>query len=172
MSLQTKSQVRIQSSPLLLTEDEPMLRRLKPPYKIDKATGKVLPDYIDEDGIGHLKNRKWFSHVKHKGKTIDVSLGANEREIKTADMNLGLLLQDLKLWKTPNGTRKKIRLLKPEKPFRKEYADSRKNYLDPFFGEMVPNELTPALIEQYIESRWGRNKDGNLQAMERTLKLK
>ena len=63
-----------------------------------------------------------------------------------------------------------IRLLKTEKPFRKEYADIRRNYLDPFFGEIKPNELTPTLIEQYIESRWGRNKDGNLQAMERTLK--
>ena len=162
MSLQTEFQVRIQSSRLLLTEDEPMLRRLKPPYKIDKATGKVLPDYIDEDGIGHLKNRKWFSHVKHKGKTIDVSLDANECEVQKAVMNLGLLLQDLKLWKTPNGTRKKIRLLKPEKPFRKEYLDIRRNYLNPFFGELTPNELTPILIEQYIESRWGKNKDGNI----------
>ena len=97
MSLQTKSQVPIQSSQLLTAEDESMLKRLKPPYKIDKATGKVLPDYIDEDGIGHLKNRKWFSHVKHKGKTIDVSLDANECEVQKAVMNLGLLLQDLEL---------------------------------------------------------------------------
>ena len=115
MSLQTKSQVRIKSSQLLLTGDEPMLRRLKPPYKIDKVTGKVLPDYIDEDGIGHLKNRKWFSHIKYKGKTIDVSLDANEREIQKAVMNLGLLVQDLQLGKTPNGTRKKIRLLNQKK---------------------------------------------------------
>ena len=129
MSLQTKSQVRIQSSQLLLTGDEPMLRRLKPPYKIDKATGKVLPDYIDEDGIGHLKNRKWFSHVKHKGKTIDVSLDANEREVQKAVMNLGLLLQDLKLGKTPNGTRKKIRLLKPERPLKGDSLASEKTTL-------------------------------------------
>jgi integrase len=147
-----------------------MLRRLKPPYKIDKATGKVLPDYIDEDGIGHLKNRKWFSHVKHKGKTIDVSLDANEREVQKAVMNLGLLLQDLQLGKTPNGTRKKIRLLKPLKPFKTEYINIRGKYINPFFGELTPNELTPILIEKYIESRWGKDKDGNLQAMERTLK--
>ena len=70
----------------------------------------------------------------------------------------------------PNGTRKKIRLLKPLKPFKKGYVDSRRNYIDPFFGEMVPNELTPTLIEKYIESRWGKDKDGNLQAMERTFK--
>ena len=108
MSLQTKSLKRKTFAQEILTEGEPMLRRLKPPYKIDKATGKVLPDYIDEDGIGHLKNRKWFSHVKHKGKTIDVSLDANEREVQKAVMNLGLLLQDLLLGKIPNGTRKKL----------------------------------------------------------------
>ena len=170
MSLQTKSLKRKTFAQEILTEGEPMLRRLKPPYKIDKATGKVLPDYIDEDGIGHLKNRKWFSHVKHKGKTIDVSLDANEREVQKAVMNLGLLLQDLKLGKTPNGTRKKIRLLKPEKPFKGDLIGIRKNYIDPFFGEFTPNELTLGLMEKYLESRWGKDKDGNLQAMERTLK--
>jgi integrase len=170
MSLQTKSQVRIKSSHLLLTGDEPMLRRLKPPYKIDKVTGKVLPDYIDEDGIGHLKNRKWFSHIKYKGKTIDVSLDANEREIQKAVMNLGLLVQDLQLGKTPNGTRKKIRLLKPEKTFIGDFVGIRKNYIDPFFGEYTPNELTLGLMEEYLEFRWGKDKDGNLQAKERTLK--
>ena len=50
-----------------------MLRRLKPPYKIDKATGKVLPDYIDEDGIGHFKNRRWYSNLKYKGKKFRFS---------------------------------------------------------------------------------------------------
>ena len=170
MSLQTKFQVRIQSSRLLSTEDEPMLRRLKPPYKIDKATGKVLPDYIDEDGIGHLKNRRWYANIMHKGKSIQVSLDANECDIRTADMNLGLLLQDLKLGKVPNGTRKKVKFLKPEKPFNSDALGSRKNYIDPFFGEYTPNELTFGLMEKYLESRWGKDKDGNLQAMERTLK--
>ena len=153
MNLQNISHKRKTFAQEILTEGEPMLRRLKPPYKIDKATGKVLPDYIDEDGIGHLKNRKWFSHVKHKGKTIDVSLDANEREIQKAIMNLGLLLQDLLLGKIPNGTRKKIRLLKPEKPFGSDALGSRKNYIDPFFGEYTPNELTLGLMEKYLEFR-------------------
>ena len=123
-----------------------MLRRLKPPYKIDKATGKVLPDYIDEDGIGHFKNRRWYSNLKYKGKNIQVSLNANEREIRKADQSLGLLLQDLELGKTPNGTRKKIRLLKPEKPFSGDFIGIRKNYIDPFFGEFTPNELSLELM--------------------------
>jgi len=147
-----------------------MLRRLKPPYKIDKTTGKVLPDYIDEDGIGHLKNRRWYSNLKYKGKNIQVSLNANVREIRKADQSLGLLLQDLELGKVPNGTRKKVKFLKPLKPFKTEYINIRKNYIDPFFGEYTPNELTLGLMEEYLESRWGKDKDGNLQAMERTLK--
>jgi len=147
MSLQTKSLKRKNFAQEILTESKPMLRRLKPPYKIDKATGKVLPDHIDEDGIGRLKNRRWYANIMHKGKSIQVSLDANECDIRTADMNLGLLLQDLKLGKVPNGTRKKVKFLKPEKPFRKEYLDVRRNYLNPFFGELTPNELTPMLIE-------------------------
>ena len=170
MSLQTKLQVRIQSSRLLSTEDEPMLRRLKPPYKIDQATGKKVYDYIDEDGNGRFKNRRWFSHLFFKHKYVGVSLNANEREVRQADYNLGMLLQDLQLGKTPNGTRKKIRLLKPLKPFDSDALGSRKNYIDPFFGEYTPNELTLGLMEKYLEHRWGKNKDGNLQAMERTLK--
>jgi integrase len=106
----------------------------------------------------------------HKGKHVGVSLDANKGEIKKADMNLGLLLQDLELGKTPNGTRKKIKFLKPEKPFKGDLIGIRKNYIDPFFGEFTPNELTLGLMEKYLESRWGKDKEGNLQAMERTLK--
>ena len=108
MNLQTKSLKRKTFAQEILTEGEPMLRRLKPPYKIDKATGKKLPDYIDEDGIGHFKNRRWYSNLKYKGKNIQVSLNANEREKRKADQSLGLLLLDLQLGKTPNGSRKKM----------------------------------------------------------------
>jgi integrase len=162
--------VRIKSSRLLTTGDEPMLRRLKPPYKIDQATGKKVYDYIDEDGNGRFKNRRWFSHLFFKHKYVGVSLNANEREVRQADYNLGMLLQDLQLGKTPNGTRKKIRLLKPLKPFDSDALGSRKNYIDPFFGEYTPNELTLGLMEKYLEFRWKKDKEGNLQAKERTLK--
>ena len=64
MSLQTKFQVRIQSSRLLLTEDEPMLMRLLPPVKHDL------------DGKEILKRRKWYANFYHKNKHVGVSLGA------------------------------------------------------------------------------------------------
>jgi hypothetical protein len=62
-----------------------------------------------------------------------VSLDANKGEIKKADMNLGLLFQDLQLGKVPNGTRKKVKFLKPLKPFKVEYINIRKKYINPFF---------------------------------------
>ena len=42
-------------------------------------------------------------------------------------------MQDLVQGRTPNGTRKKVRLLNPEKPFKGDYIGIRKNYIDPFF---------------------------------------
>jgi integrase len=158
MSLQTKSQVRIQSSRLLSIEDEPMLMRLKPPIKYGED-GNVIP-----------KRRKWYANFYHKNKHVGVSLSAYEEQLKLATMNLGKLMEDLAQGRTPNGTRKKVRLLNPEKPFKGDYIGIRKNYIDPFFGEYTPNELTLGLMEKYLESRWGKDKDGNLQAKERTLK--
>ena len=144
MNLQKISQKRKTLAQLLSMEGEPIMMR--------------------------LKKGKWYSAFEYKGRWIGVSLDAYKGEPSKAHLNLSDVIRDCREGRVPNGTRKKIRLLKPEKPFRKEYADVRRNYIDPFFGEMKPNELTLTLIEQYIESRWGRNKDGNLQAMERTLK--
>ena len=138
--LQTISQKRKSFAQVLLTEGEPMLMRLLPPIKYDEG-GNVIP-----------KRRKWYANFYHKNKHIGVSLGAYEEQLKLAHMNLGKVMEDLNNGKIANGTRKKIRLLKPEKPFRKEYLDVRRNYLDPFFGEIKPNELTSTLMEQYIES--------------------
>ena len=144
MNLQTISQKRKSFVQVLLTEGEPMLMRLK-------------------KGI-------WYSAFHYKMKWVGVSLDAYEHEVSKAHLNLADVIRDCREGRVPNGTRKKIRLIRPINPFRKEYADIRKNYIDPFFGEMKPNELKLEVIEKYIESRWGRDNDGNLQAMERTLK--
>ena len=98
MSLQTKSLKRKTFAQEILTEGEPMLRRLKPPYKIDKATGKVLPDYIDEDGIGHFKNRRWYSNLKYKGKNIQVSLNANENRNKKSRSEFRFIVTRPRAW--------------------------------------------------------------------------
>ena len=121
MNLQTISQKRKSFAQVLLTEGEPMLMRLKPLIKYDE-NGNIIP-----------KRRKWYANFKHKNKHVGVSLGAYEEQLKLAHMNLGKLMEDLKQGRVPNGTRKKIRLLKPEKPFNSDALGSRKNYIDPFF---------------------------------------
>ena len=133
------------------------------------ADSKPLIKY-DENGNIIPKRRKWYANFKHKNKHVGVSLGAYEEQLKLAHMNLGKLMDDLAQGRVPNGTRKKIRFLKPEKPFKGDLIGIRKNYIDPFFGEFTPNELTLGLMEKYLESRWGKDNEGNLQAMERTLK--
>ena len=48
--------------------------------QLSKGLSGII-DYIDEDGIGHFKNRRWYSNLKYKGKNIQVSLDANKGEI-------------------------------------------------------------------------------------------
>jgi len=120
--------------------------RLKPPIK------------YDEDGNVIRKRRKWYANFYHKNKHVGVSLSAYEEQLKLAHMNLGKLMDDLAQGRTPNGTRKKNRLLKPEKIFKGDSVGIRKNYIDPFFGEFTPNELNLELMEKYLESRWGKIK--------------
>jgi len=158
MNLQTLSQKRKSFAQDLLNGDEPMLMRLLPPVKYDL------------DGKEIQQRRKWYANFKHKNKHVGVSLGAYEEQLKLAHMNLNDVLKDCRDGKVVNGTRKKIRLLHPQKPFEGDYIGIRKNYIDPFFGEYTPNELTLGLMEEYLEHRWEKDKDGNLQAMERTLK--
>jgi integrase len=156
--LQTLTEKRKNFAQALLTGGEPMLMRLKPPIK------------FDSDGKEIKERRKWYANFKYKNKHIGVSLGAYEEQIQLAHINLSDVLKDCRAGKVVNGTRKKIRLLNPQKPFKGDYIGIRKNYIDPFFGEYTPNELTLGLMEEYLEHRWEKDKDGNLQAMERTLK--
>ena len=67
MSLQTKSQVRIQSSRFFLKEDEPMQMR--------------------------VKHGKWYADFFHNGNFIGLSLKAYKPEKKKALINLGKILK-------------------------------------------------------------------------------
>ena len=132
MNLQTISQKRKTFAQEILTEGEPMLMRVLPPYKIDEATGKKLPDYV-EDGIGYFKKRKWYANFYDKNKHIGVSLDAYEPEKRKAIENLKLVFEDLKNGKIPNGSRTKIKKLQPERPFELKYRQIRAKHIDPFF---------------------------------------
>ena len=141
--LQNKPQVRIQSPQLLLEGD----------------TMRELLRWM------RVKEGRWYTNFRHKGKHVGISLKAYQPDLRTALDNFAILREDLKQGKVPNGIRKKIKFLNPEKPFDKEHQSLWDKHIIPFFGEYTPNDLTPELIEKYMESKWGRDDSGNLQAM-------
>lgn len=132
MNLQTISQKRKTFAQSLIMEDEPMLMRLLPPYKINKVTGKKLPDYV-EDGIGYFKKRNWYANFYNKNKHVGVSLDAYEPEQRKAIENLKLVFEDLQNGRMPNGSRTKFINLQPERPFELKYRQIRAKHIDPFF---------------------------------------
>ena len=115
-----------------------------------------------------LKKGKWYSAFEYKGQWVGVSLNAYKSQKQLAIMNLGKVVEDCQWGRLPNGTRKKIKFIKTLKPLEERWERIRTKYIIPFFGDLTPNELTSELIAQYMESRWGRDDDGNLQAMEGT----
>jgi integrase len=117
-----------------------------------------------------VKNGKWYSAFRHKGKWIGVSLNAYKHEQFKALQNLCDLHHDLKNGLQPNGMRKKIKFLNPIIPFNEFIQQLRDKHIDPFFGEYIPNDITQEIIEKYIEHKWGLNAEGNLQAMESSFK--
>ena len=112
---------------------------------------RLLPSIkYDLDGNAISVRRKWYANFKHKNKHVGVSLGAYEEQVKLAHLNLSDVLRDCREGRVVNGTRKKIRLLKPEKPFKGDLIGIRKNYIDPFFGEFTLNELNLELMENIL----------------------
>ena len=130
--LQSQSQVSIQSSQILI-EDDTMRELLR---------------------FMRVKDGRWYTNFRHKGKHVGISLKAYKPDLKTALDNFAILRADLKQGKVPNGIRKKIKFLNPEKIFKTENKALSKNHIIPFFGEYTPNDLTPELIEKYMESKW------------------
>ncbi len=161
---------------LLISEGEPIMMRLKPPLKTD-SKGNKLPDFVDPKGNHYYLKRKWYSSFEYKTKYYGVSLQAEEKELIKAQKNLHILYDQVVTGKYKKGLKTKIKNLTPvdlknfePKTFSVEDAGIQKNWINPFFGELTPNELTKDLIIEYMENKWGRNEEGKLQAMERSLK--
>ena len=65
-----------------------------------------------------VKKGRWYANFRHNGKHVGISLKAYQPDLKTALDNFYQLRLDLAQGKVPNGIRKKIKFLKPEKPFK------------------------------------------------------
>ena len=161
---------------LLTLEGEPMKMRLKPQHKKDSA-GNILPDWVDLKGKPHYVKRKWYACFEFKGRFYGNSLGADKEDELAAYKNLVVLYEEVKTGKHKKGLKTKIKLLSPvdlkkykPKEFDVECKGIQKNWINPFFGEYTPSDLSKELIVKYMEAKWGRNEEGKLQAMERSIK--
>jgi len=170
--LQSKYQVRIQSSRFFLMEDEPMRMRLKPSINFDKD-GNRLPD-LDSNGNVIFEKRKFYANFRYKGKPIGNSLISNEGEDKKAQINLDKLMEKLENGETVGSINKKLRQVvkKPEELFLKKTGETNhqfvglwNNHVCRLLGEYKACDLTPKIMAQYMEDHWGLNEDEELQVM-------
>jgi integrase len=153
-----------------------MKMRLKPPLKRD-GKGNKVPDFVAQNGKGYYLKRKWYASFKYEKNFYGDSLQAEEKDEFKALNNLNILYNEVINGKYRKGLKTKIKDLTPvdlkkfkPKTFSVEDAGIQKNWIIPFFGNLTPNELTKELLVKYMEQKWGRNEEGKLQAMERTLK--
>lgn len=155
MDSQVKQNGLLSLQSLTLLEGEPMRMRLRPPYKKD-GDGNII-----HDG----KRRRWYSHFFYKNELIDLTLKAEEHEVRKATMNLSKLDMQLDAGYSINGIRKPLRLLKPEEPFHKQFQGLWDNHVCRLLGDYKISELTPEVMEAYMEQHWGLNEDDELQVM-------
>jgi integrase len=137
--------------------------RLMPPYKKDKD-GDVIPDG---------KVRKWYSNFrwKYEGEKkkikIQVSLDSYEPQVMRAIENLGIVYGKLRQGVRLATLNRKIADLATEDQFTKDQLPKWK-HIRAFFGDYRVSDLTPEIMGEYMEDRWGLNEDDELQVMKST----
>lgn len=124
----------------------------------------------DEAMRMRLKSGRWYSNFFHHGRKIEVSLEAYEHETRKAQMNLGKVLRDIENGISPGSMRKKIKHLRVKKKLNERNEQILRKHILPFFGDFKPREITETLMASYLEHRWGRTKEGELQAVVVTMK--
>jgi len=117
-------------------------------------------------------NGRWYSNIydpENPNKKIVVSLNSYAFEKRKSDIALGAVQRDLENGIRPISARTTIKKLKlPYEP-KERPKKILKNHIYPFFGKHKPKEVDEALIASYIEHRFGRNNNGDLQAYPNTL---
>lgn len=118
-------------------------------------------------------NGRWFSNIYDPDNPkikIVVSLDAYAPEKRKAQINLGRILQDMENGIRPTSARSKISKLKIVGLLPTRGAQILRTHIYPFFGDYKPREVNRELLESYIEHRFGRDRQGNLQAYGNTIK--
>lgn len=118
-------------------------------------------------------NGRWFSNIydpENPKVKIVVSLDAYANEKRKAQIALGGLLKDMENGIRPLSARSRISKLKIAGRITIRSAQILRSHIIPFFGKYKPKEVAHENIADYIESRFGRNKQGELQAYPNTIK--
>jgi len=117
-------------------------------------------------------NGRWFSNIydpENPKVKIVVSLDAYANEKRKAQIALGGILKDMENGIRPLSARSRISKLKIKGRVSSRAAQVLRTHLYPFFGKYKPKEVTDGLITDYIEHRFGRNREGELQAFPNTI---
>ena len=118
-------------------------------------------------------NGRWFSNIydpKNPKVKIVVSLDAYAPEKRKAQINLGKVLQEWEKGIRPLSARATISKLKIAGCITTRSEQILRTHIYPFFGKHKPKEVNHALIQDYLAHRFGRNKQGELQAYPNTIK--
>jgi len=118
-------------------------------------------------------NGRWYSNIydpQNPGKKIVVSLDAYANEKRKAQIALGGLLKDMENGIRPLSARSRISKLKISGRCSDRTARILSLHIYPFFGKYKPKEVDHGLITDYIEFRFGRSEQGELQAYPNTIK--
>lgn len=114
-----------------------------------------------------LVSGKWYANIpdpKRPGRKIQSPLDAYEHEKRKAQIELGKVLQDIENGIDPTTARKSIAGLKLKGRVTERTQGILDKHIIPYFGSMKPKEINEGILAGYIESRYGLNQDGMLQA--------
>ena len=118
-------------------------------------------------------NGRWYSNIhdpENPKVKIVVSLDAYAPETLKAQIALGGLLKDIENGIRPLSARARISKLKVVGRITTRSAQILRTHIYPFFGKHKPKEVDHELITKYIEFRFGRTEQGELQAYPNTIK--
>ena len=119
-----------------------------------------------------LVRGRWYANIpdpKRPGMKIQSSLNAYEHEKRKATVELGMVLQDIDRGVDPTTARKNMVGVKLKGKVSERAQGIYDNHIIPYFGNMKPKDITEEVIGGYIESRYGLNADGELQAYGETI---
>jgi|TARA_R110000822_G_C15306585_1_gene492439 integrase len=119
-----------------------------------------------------LVDGRWYANIpdpKRPGRKIQSSLNAYANEKRKASVELGKVLQDIDRGIDPTTARKNMAGLKLKGKVSDRAQGIYDTHIIPYFGSMKPKDINEDVLAGYVESRYGLNNEGELQAYGETI---